>query len=187
MIKNRFYYYLFFFIFFFNLAVAEEKGKIIENLKNYQSLEFSFLQITNENSDIGFCYLNFPGKLKCNYDDNKKKELLINGKDLYITQKRYNKTSYYPLTKSPYLKILNKIELIKIIKKSEIKYLKDKIILINSNNKEKKINIFFDRNDLSLKGWEIEDQFKNNVTFLIEIISINKEVGDDKFQPPILN
>ena len=113
--------------------------------------------------------------------------MLINGKDLYITQKRYNKTSYYPLTKSPYLKILNKIELIKIIKKSEIKYLKDKIILINSNNEGKKINIFFDRNDLSLKGWEIEDQFKNNVTFLIEIISINKEVGDDKFQPPILN
>tara|TARA_B100000401_G_scaffold424394_1_gene353121 strand:+ start:490 stop:723 length:234 start_codon:yes stop_codon:yes gene_type:complete len=76
LINNRFYYYLFFFIFFFNLAAAAEKGKIIENLKNYQSLEFSFLQIINEKSDIGFCYLNFPGKLKCNYDDNKKKRIV---------------------------------------------------------------------------------------------------------------
>ena len=51
----------------------------ITNLNNYlKSLEFTFNQSINDKIEIGSCLLEFPGKLKCNYFDEKEKELIIN-------------------------------------------------------------------------------------------------------------
>ena len=71
--------------------------------------------------------MEFPGKLKCNYYDDKLKELVINKKKLAITQKRYNKTYFYPVSKSQFLNILYKENLIEIIKKSKINILNNSI------------------------------------------------------------
>ena len=76
---------------------ANEKEKIISQLNNLNSLEFTFKQLINEKTEKGSCLLQFPGKLKCNYFDDKKKELIINKKKLAITQKRYDKTYHYPI------------------------------------------------------------------------------------------
>ena len=46
------------------------------------------------------------------------KQLIVNKKMMAITQKRYGKTLFYPLSKSTFINILNKNELIKIINKS---------------------------------------------------------------------
>ena len=56
--------------------------------------------------------------MKCNYEDKNKKELIVNKKMMAITQKRYEKTLFYPLTKSTFVNILSKNELIKIINNS---------------------------------------------------------------------
>ena len=87
---------------------AIEKNQIINQLNGLNSLEFTFNQFVNEKKEKGSCLLKFPGKLKCNYFDNKEKELIINNKKLAITQKRYNKTYRYPISKSPFLNILYK-------------------------------------------------------------------------------
>ena len=97
------------FIFFLLLSAnlsAGEKNQIITQLNNLNSLEFTFDQTVNDKTEKGSCLLEFPGKLKCDYFDDKKKELIINKKKLAITQKRYNKTYYYPISKSPFLNIL---------------------------------------------------------------------------------
>ena len=98
---------LLFVSFSFNLS-ANEKSQIITQLNNLNSLEFTFDQLVNDKLEKGSCLLEFPGKLKCEYFDNKKKELIINNKKLSITQKRYNKTYHYPVGKSPFLNILYK-------------------------------------------------------------------------------
>ena len=85
---------------------ADEKDQIVTQLNNLNSLEFTFDQVVNDKIEKGSCLLEFPGKLKCDYFDDKKKELIINKKRLAITQKRYNKTYYYPISKSPFLKYL---------------------------------------------------------------------------------
>ena len=90
---------------------ANEKTKITSQLKDLNSLEFTFNQIINDKIEKGSCLLEFPGKLKCEYFDDKKKELIINKKRLAITQKRYDKTYYYPISKSPFLNILYKEKL----------------------------------------------------------------------------
>ena len=57
---------------------ADEKDQIVTQLNNLNSLEFTFDQIINDKTEKGSCLLEFPGKLKCDYFDDKKKELIIN-------------------------------------------------------------------------------------------------------------
>jgi hypothetical protein len=49
-----------------------------------------------------------------------------------------------------------------------------------------KIKIFFNKN-LELAGWLIKDKFNNNIDFLINITSENKEYTDKDFIIPNLN
>ena len=81
-------------------------------------------------TEKGSCLLEFPGKLKCDYFDDKEKELIINKKRLAITQKRYNKTYYYPISKSPFLNILYKDKLLEIVQSGKLE-LSDQIIKLN--------------------------------------------------------
>ena len=57
--------------------LASEKDQIVAQLNNLNSLEFTFDQFINEKKEKGSCLLEFPGKLKCNYFDDKKKELVL--------------------------------------------------------------------------------------------------------------
>ena len=159
-----------FILFSLNLS-ANEKDQIIKQLKNLNSLEFTFTQLINEKIEKGSCLLNFPGKLKCVYFDDNEKELIINNKRLAITQKRYNKTYQYPIAKSPFLNILYKDKILEIIKTGELQLSKHIIKLIYSDENE--ITIFFDRKNFNLKGWEIIDQYNNNINFSLNIISKN--------------
>jgi outer membrane lipoprotein-sorting protein len=164
---------------------ANEKEKIITQLNNLNSLEFTFDQLINEKNEKGSCLLEFPGKLKCNYFDDKKKELVINNKRLAITQKRYNKTYYYPISKSPFLNILYKDKLLEIVQSGELK-INDQIIeLIYLNDNE--ITVYFDRKTLDLKGWQIIDQYNNNINFSLNIIAKNDFFKSDTFKVPEIN
>ncbi len=164
---------------------ANEKDKIISQLNNLSSLEFTFEQSINEKIEKGSCLLKFPGKLKCNYFDDKKKELVINNKRLAVTQKRYNKTYHYPIANSPFLKILYKDKLLEIIQ-SGVLELTDKMIkLVYLNNDE--ITVFFDRKSLDLKGWQIIDQYNNNINFNLNIIAKNDVFKKGTFKVPEMN
>ena len=164
---------------------AEEKGQIINQLNNLNSLEFTFDQIINDKIEKGSCLLEFPGKLKCDYFDDKKKELIINKKRLAITQKRYNKTYFYPISKSPFLNILYKDKLLEIVKSGKLE-LSDQIIkLVYLDNNE--ITVFFDKRTLDLKGWQIIDQYNNNINFSLNIVSKNDVFKKGNFKIPEIN
>ena len=150
---------------------ANEKDQIIAQLNSLNSLEFTFDQIINNKIEKGSCLLEFPGKLKCDYFDDKKKELIINKKKLAITQKRYNKTYYYPISKSPFVNILYKDKLLEIIKSGDMEQSDQVIKLIYLGENE--ITVFFDRKSLDLKGWQIIDQYNNNVNFSLNIVAKN--------------
>ena len=164
---------------------ANEKDKIIFQLKDLKSLEFTFNQLINEKVEKGSCLLEFPGKLKCNYFDDKKKELVINNKRLAITQKRYNKTYHYPISKSPFLNILYKDKLLEIVQSGELEST-DQTIKLNYFD-DNKITVFFDRKNLDLKGWKIKDQYNNNINFSLKIIAKNDVFKKGTFKIPEIN
>ena len=176
------------FIIFILLSVnlsADEKDQIISQLNNLNSLEFTFDQVVNDKIEKGSCLLEFPGKLKCDYFDDKKKELIINKKRLAITQKRYNKTYYYPISKSPFLNILYKDKLLEIVRSGEVE-LSDQIIkLVYFDNNE--ITVLFDKKTLDLKGWQIIDQYNNNINFSLKIVAKNDVFKKGTFKIPEMN
>ena len=100
-----------------------------------------------------------------------------------ITQKRYGKTLFYPLSKSTFINVLNKNELIKVINESNTiidDYLN--IVFVDRNNS--KTLIRFDKKDFLLAGWVSSDKYNNQIIFEIEITSINQIVDDNIFTLP---
>ena len=173
------------FILFSFASLANEKSQILTQIKNLNSLEFTFNQLTNEKTEKGSCLLEFPGKLKCEYFDDKQKELIINNKKLAITQKRYNKTYHYPISKSPFLNILYKNELLEIIKSGKLEFEDQLIKLVYLNGS--KITIFFNKKNLDLRGWKIVDQYNNNINFTLDIVAKNGTFKKDTFKIPEIN
>ena len=174
-----------FFLLITTSLLANEKDQIVAQLNSLNSLEFTFDQLINEKAEKGICLLEFPGKLKCNYFDDKKKELVINNKRLAITQKRYNKTYHYPISKSPFLSILYKDKLLEIVQsgKLEINDQIVKLVYFGDNG----ITVFFDKKNLDLKGWKIKDQYNNNINFSLNIVAKNDVFKKDTFKVPEIN
>ena len=184
MFVRKFFLVLLFISFTFNLS-ANEKDKIVTQLNNLNSLEFTFNQLVNEKLETGSCLLEFPGKLKCEYFDDKQKELVINNKRLAITQKKYSKTYYYPISKSPFLNILYKDKLLEIVKSGKLELTEQIIKLIYLS--ENKITVIFDKKTLDLKGWKIIDQYNNNINFSLNIVSKNDAYKKGTFKIPNIN
>lgn len=181
---KRFFLILILFTFSFE-AGANEKEKIISKLKTLNSMEFTFNQLINDKTEKGSCLLEFPGKMKCNYFDDKQKELVINDKKLAVTQKRYNKTYLYPVSKSPFLNILYKDKLLEIIKNGELEISEKIIKLIYIN--DSKITVFFNKKTQTLEGWEIIDQYNNNINFSLNIVAKNDIYKKEIFEIPKIN
>ena len=154
-------------------------------MNQIKSIEFSFNQLINNKNEKGICLLEFPGKLKCNYFDEKEKELVINNRKLAITQKRYNKTYYYPISKSPFLNILYKDKLLGIVKSGEIELSESLIKLVYRD--EAQLIVLFDKKTLDIKGWKIVDQYNNNIDFSLEVISKNDVYKKETFKIPKTN
>ena len=184
MFLKKLYLILVFILFSFN-STANEKKQIIDQLNNLKTIEFTFSQIVKEKIEKGSCLLQFPGKLKCEYFDDKQKELVINNKKLAITQKRYKKTYHYPISKSPFLNILYKEKLLEIIKTGKLE-LNDKLIKLTYIN-DHEIIVFFDKNTLDLKGWKILDQYNNNINFSLNIVAKNELYKIETFKIPKIN
>ena len=174
-----------FFLLITSSLLANEKDQIVAQINNLNSLEFTFDQFINEKTEKGSCLLEFPGKLKCNYFDDKKKELVINNKRLAITQKRYNKTYHYPISKSPFLNILYKDKLLEIVQLGELEVNDQIIKLIYFGDNE--ITVYFDKKNLDLKGWEIKDQYNNNINFSLNIVAKNDVFKKSTFELPEVN
>ena len=89
------------------------------------------------------------------------------------------------MSRSPFLNILYKDKLIEIIKKGKIKLTDREIKLIYLS--ENRIIIYFDKKTLDLKGWEITDQYNNNINFSLIIISKNDIYKKGTFKIPSTN
>ena len=110
---------------------------------------------------------------------------MINNKRLAITQKRYNKTYHYPISKSPFLNILYKDKLLAIVQSGELELTDEIIKLVYFGDNE--ITVFFDKKNMDLKGWEIKDQYNNNINFSLNIIARNDSYKRDTFKVPEIN
>jgi outer membrane lipoprotein-sorting protein len=165
---------------------ADEKQLIINKFIGIDNITFNFVQLTNDKKEFGVCILAFDNKLVCDYSDSFQKRIITNGKILVIQQKRYDKNYFYPISKSPFIKIFNKKKFFRIIQNSDYQ-LNDNIELTYVSENNEKIIIFFEKKSYDLVGWEIIDQFQNIINFSIDIKSINSEINHKIFKIPSIN
>ena len=171
-----------FFILFINNVSAEIKGNIIQNLKNTNNISFNFEQNINGKIENGKCIIQYPKKIFCNYNLSNEKILISNGKTLVIK----TKTSYYlyPLDKTPLNLILDKDYLLNKIENTKERHVDDKYINYTFVEKDNKINIFFNKINHTLVGWQTSDIYQNlNITFLSSIVK-NQNLNKDLFKLP---
>tara|TARA_B100000989_G_scaffold159457_1_gene119054 strand:+ start:28 stop:576 length:549 start_codon:yes stop_codon:yes gene_type:complete len=179
------YIAIFIFLILITNSSASTKERIIENLKNTKNLDFNFEQNINGKIENGNCTIEYPKKIFCEYAKSNNKILVSNGKSLVIK----TITSYYryPLEKTPLNFILDKDFLI-----NKINILEERVVdksLINYTIKENdiEINIFFNKENYNLIGWQNTDVYQNfNITF-ISSIRKNRIISKNIFKLPTQN
>ena len=176
---------IFIFLISTSITQASDREKIIENLQKIENLKFKFEQNINGKIENGYCIIQYPKKIFCNYMKSNQKILVSNGKSLVIK----TKSSFYryPLNKTPLNLILDKKFLIKKINNSDEKIIDNSYINYSIIENDNEINVFFDNKTYNLIGWQTKDIYQNiNVTYLSSI-QLNQEIENNLFQLPSQN
>ena len=179
------YIVILFYLTLISTSQANNKEKIVKNLKEIKNLDFTFEQNINGKIENGNCTIKYPKKIFCEYARSNNKILVSNGKSLVVK----TITSYYryPLEKTPLNFILDKNFLIEKINTLEERIVDESFINYTIIDKGNEINIFFDKKTFNLIGWQNTDVYQNfNITF-ISSIRKNRVITNDLFKLPSQN
>jgi len=169
---------------FYNPALPSMKEDIISKMKSTNNLSFNFTQTINDKSENGMCILEYPRKIWCEYSGSNKKILVSNGKSLVIKINNSGNYYIYPLTKTPLQYLLDKKYLISKIQELEPRNIDNKYLNFKIFENNNEINIFFDKKNLNLIGWQTEDIYQNLSITFISSIKINQKLDNNKFKLP---
>ncbi len=180
----------FIFIFLYtNTLSANISDEIIKKLYETNNITFEFEQISNNQNEKGKCLLVFPGKLRCKYNSEDGKEILVTNKSLYIIKHKFKKSYRYPIKNSAFSIILNKkkiLENLKMIEPSNIKETTNKYFYKIQSSEGIYLKIFFEKKNKILQGWETISYNQEPVIFNILNPVINTEIKE-KFILPNYN
>ena len=180
------YFLIFFFLFLNSNLKAEIKDKIIQNLKNTNNLDFKFEQNINGKIENGNCTIEYPKKIFCTYNNINKKILVSNGRSLVIKTK--NGDFYrYSIKRTPLNYILDKNFLIEKIRNLSERVINDQYINYTMIKDDNEINIFFDKKNYNLLGWQTLDVYQNLIITYISSLKVNQPLKKNFFKLPTLD
>ena len=169
---------------FYSPSQSSIKNNIISKLEQTNNLSFNFIQTIDKKRENGNCIISYPKKIFCEYDNLNKKIIVSNGKSLVIKNRNSGTFYIYPLKKTALEFILNKNYLIKKILNLKFRDIDNKYLnfTIFENNNE--INIFFDKKNFNIVGWQTEDIYQNLSITFISNVKINQKIDDKIFILP---
>ena len=163
-------------------VLANSKNNIIENLKNIENISFNFEQNINGKIEDGECVIHYPKKIYCKYNLPNNKVLVSNGESLVI--KTLSSYYLYPLDKTPLNFILDKKFLINEIKNLDGRIINNNLINYNFLFDDNEINLFFNKKNYNLVGWQTLDMYQNlSITYLFSVTK-NKNLKKNLFKLP---
>ena len=178
---------VFFILNFYNPVFSSTKEKIISQMQFTNNLSFDFIQTINNEKESGRCIIKYPGKIWCEYDNSNKKIIVSNGKSLVIKNRNSGSYYIYPLKKTPLVFLLDKKYLISKMNILEPREIDNKYLNFRIFEKNNEINIFFDKKNLSLVGWQTKDIYQNLTITFLSSIKINQEINNKIFILPANN
>ena len=168
----------------YNSAFSSIKEKIIYRMQLTNNLSFNFIQTINDKKEDGMCIIEYPKKISCEYYNANKKIIVSNGKSLVVKNRNSGSYYIYPLKKTPLEFLLDKEYLISKIEELESKVIDNKYLNFKFFENNNEINIFFDKKDLNLIGWQTEDIYQNLSITFISSVKKNQKIDSKIFKLP---
>jgi len=173
---------IFFIICLNSKSYSSVQNNIIQNLQIIDNISFNFEQNINGKIENGTCTIEYPKKMYCKYDLKNQKTLISDGKSLVI--KTISSFYQYPLNKTPLNFILDKKYLLEKLAKLDGEIIIKNFINLNFFENDSQINIFFDKKNFNLVGWQTLDIYQNlSITYLDSIVK-NKKIKKNLFELP---
>ena len=168
-----------------SLKTENDFHEVKEYLKNLNTLEASFIQISSD-GDIkrGKIFFNLPGKLRIDYIEPDDLLITSNGFWLTIQNKKLQQTNNFPLERTPLNLFLNKK--FNFENNSNIKFkIENNVITLTffEDQKESKFELEFNSNPLRLRKWVIIDEFGNKTSVMLQNIKMDVELSNKIFIP----
>ena len=173
-------------IIFFMLAQkqAHTEPKIIKKISEIKNFAFDFEQLINDKKETGNCIISFNNKMICKYNETGKL-IVSNGNTLLIKNKNSNFANTYKTENTYFKYFLNKRFLISKIEGNIVE--KEQNFLLSINDQSNRLDIFFDKNNHLIKGWETIDLYGNKVRTNIVVKNINQELPENIFNLNLYN
>ena len=176
---------IFFILNFYSHVYSSTKDEIISKIKLTDNLSFDFIQTIDDKNENGNCIIKYPKKIWCEYNNNNKKIIVSNGKSLAIKIKNSGNYYLYPLNKTPLGLLLDKEYLISKINDLEVRTIDNQFLSFKIFENGSEINIFFDKENFNLIGWQTMDIYQNLSITFISSIRINEKIDNNIFILPV--
>ena len=163
---------------------AHTEPRIIKKISETKNFAFDFEQLINNKKETGNCIISFNNKMICKYDETGKL-IVSNGKTLLIKNENSNFANTYKTENTYFKYFLNKEFLITKIDGNVIE--KDQNFLLPIIDQSNQLNIFFDKKNYLIKGWETIDLYGNKVKSNIVVKNINQKLSDNIFNLSLYN
>ncbi len=177
-----------FLIFIFSAEVTLPKNKSIKLIKDYlgdiKTLQAEFSQ-TNQTEDImtGIFFLKKPGKIRLSYDPPQNLQIVSKQQAVLIFDPKNGGSGplTYPLHSTP-LSFLIKNDLSLFTNENSESLELGNLIIFKVRNPQYNLSIEFNKNPVSLLGWEFENQMGELIKIRLNNIHKNKYISDEIFK-----
>ena len=166
------------------LTSASIKKDIIGSFSKINNLKFEFTQTINGKDETGNCTIEFPKKIFCKYYFRSNKILVSNGSSLVIKSDKNNQYYRYPLKDTALNLLLDKEYILQKMKYTKGKLIDEKFYLFSIKENNQTLNIFFNKENFELLGWQTEDIYQNLTITYIYDLQINKKIENKLFSLP---
>ena len=177
-----------FIILIFSTEVTLPKNKSLKLIKDYlgdiKSLQAEFSQ-TNKMGDImtGIFFLKKPGKIRLSYDPPQNLQIVSKQQAVLIFDPKNGGSGplTYPLNSTP-LGFLIKSDLHLFINENGESLELGDLIIFKVRNPQYNLSIEFNKNPISLVGWEFENQMGEIIKIRLNNIQKNNYISDEIFK-----
>ena len=175
-------------IFIFSIEFALPKNKTLNLIKDYlgdiRTLEAKFSQ-TNHRGDImtGDLFLKKPGKIRFSYDPPYNLQIVSKQQAVLIFDPKNSGSGplTYPLSYTP-LSFLIKNDLSSFINENGESFELDDLIFLKVQNPKYQLSIEFNKNPMSIIGWEFKNQMGEIIRITLKSIRKNNYMSDEIFK-----
>ena len=177
-----------FLIFIFSTEVTLPKNKSLKLIEDYlgdiKTLQAEFSQ-TNQKGDIltGIFFLKKPGKIRFSYDPPQNLQIVSKQQAVLIFDPKNGGSGplTYPLHSTP-LGFLIKSDLSIFINENGESLEIGDLIIFKVRNPQYNLSVEFNKNPVSLIGWEFENQMGEIIKIRLNNIQKNNYISDEIFK-----